>query len=161
MIFFPPSRIVLLKCGQLNFLSDATNSVWIGPVVFEILTSKGVHLLLFEDWLYTNFRRPKNHDWLCTCTSSQSNVTKQPSIHGGSVDISYRCDISRIIEMCTDCNSCLWAMQNKSIFELGYNDKAKTMWQRTVQSRPNHNMHNWHAPEKIQVNALWLCHVVS
>jgi hypothetical protein len=34
--------------GQLNFLSDAANAVWIGPVVFEISTFKCVHLLLWK-----------------------------------------------------------------------------------------------------------------
>jgi hypothetical protein len=38
----------MLKCDQLNFLSDATNSAWIGPVVFEISTFKCDHLLLWK-----------------------------------------------------------------------------------------------------------------
>jgi hypothetical protein len=38
----------MLKCGQLNLLSDATNPVWIGQVVFEISTFIGVHLLLWK-----------------------------------------------------------------------------------------------------------------
>jgi hypothetical protein len=75
MIFCSTNNF-MLKCELLYFLSDASNPVWIVPVVFEISTFKGVHLLL---WKTVHKIREPCHN--CGCHSCHDKCTKGQKAH--------------------------------------------------------------------------------